>query len=168
MRQPILSVLFASILMAATSGMATACRTHMPPLPRDLEGVELVVVGRISDYQILDVSRRLARFDIQVDEVLKGEAVQPVLSVAVIDDRIGVRADHIDLRYLRLLQDEDGYQIPYLVAITALDLDSASRGAEFSQASEQFRVTSYNCGTTFWFRDSDALRTKLELTEESK
>jgi len=71
--------ILAAIAFAATP--AAACRVYRMADIADIEQADLVVEGRISDYAIIGGAANMisyARFDVLVDDVLKGERREKV------------------------------------------------------------------------------------------
>lgn len=67
-----------AVSLAIAAGPALACIVQQPLIPEDVKDADVVVIGRISNYGFVrnEEFGRHARFNVHVDEVLKGTPAQ--------------------------------------------------------------------------------------------
>lgn len=127
--------LFASVLILVVSASvpAHACMTSAELVLGDVEYADVVVVGRITNYSVVagDNGRPgsifdYARFDVQIDEVLKGEA--PSFVTVTWDNSTFAEPDTITPgQYLVALRSPKSSRIPPLRGPSATIMPTPDR-----------------------------------------
>jgi len=128
------SIVASIVAVAALAGQrAEACMTSAPLVLEDVQYADTVVVGRITDYRVIPDERRpggigdYARFDIEVDTVLKGEPPRTI-SATWDNSTFGEPDEIAPGRYLIALRHAGSRVLPPLRGASATILSNPDDG----------------------------------------